>query len=222
MICLLVITDGRRDCITQTIGSAATSLHGPITRRVIHDDSDDPDHREWLRRTFPAFQVVWNPEGRQGFGGAIRSAWSHLHDIAERFVFHLEDDFTFNRHVQLQELAHVLDSHPELVQLVLRRQPWNDIERAAGGIVESRLEEYTERTEGLHAWLEHRLFFSTNPCLYRTDLIRKHPWPRGLQSEGRFGLELTKSPKVRFGFWGDLASGEWVTHIGNERVGTGY
>jgi hypothetical protein len=223
VICLLVITDGRKDCILQAIPSALANLDGPITRRVIHDDSADPEHREWLQHTFPSFQVMWNPKGRQGFGGAIRSAWSHLGHIPEKYVFHLEDDFTFNRGVPLEELALVLNGNPHLVQLALRRQPWNDTERAAGGVVESRPDEYTERSNdyGMR-WLEHRLFFTTNPSLYRTDLIRKHPWPRGPQSEGRFGLELTKSPKVRFGFWGSRDSGEWVTHIGRERVGIGY
>lgn len=222
-VCLMVITDGRQQCITETLESARVNLCGPVTKRVIYDDSGDDGHRDWLRDTFPNFEIVSHPMGRQGFGGAIRAAWAHLHSIEEQFVFHLEDDFTFNRPVNLDDLMRVLDGNPHLVQLALRRQPWNDIERAAGGVVESRAEEYTQKADGFgRSWLEHRLFFTTNPSLYRTDLIRKHPWPRGEHSEGRFGIELTKSPKVRFGFWGARDSGEAVTHIGHERVGVGY
>lgn len=221
-ICLLVITDGRRDCITRTIPSALGNLRGNLTRRVIYDDSGDDTHHDWLIETFPGFEVFSHPMGRQGFGGAIRAAWSHLHDVLEPYVFHLEDDFTFNRPVSLDEMATVLNANPYLVQMALRRQPWNPVERAAGGVVESRADEYDDHSDGLHHWLEHRLFFTTNPCLYRAGLIWKHPWPKGTDSEGRFSIDLCRSPKVRFGFWGARASGEWVTHIGTERVGTGY
>lgn len=221
-VCLLVITDGRRGCIAQTIPSALESLQGSITRKLIYDDSGDDGYHDWLTDTFPGFEVFSHPVGRQGFGGAIRAAWAHLHDVLEPLVFHLEDDFTFNRAVSLDDMAAVLQANPNLVQLALRRQPWNDIERDAGGVVESRADEYDERTDGVHDWLEHRLFFTTNPCLYRSEMMWKHPWPKGNNSEGRFSIDLCRSPKVRFGFWGARGSGEWVTHIGADRVGVGY
>jgi hypothetical protein len=223
VIALLVITDGRRDCITRTIPSALAQLEGPITHRVIYDDSGDDGHRDWLEDTFPTFEIVSHPMGRQGFGGAIRAAWAHCRHLDEDYIFHLEDDFTFNRPVPLDRLAAVLRDHPYLVQLALRRQPWNDVERAAGGIVESRRDEYTEHAdEHGNVWLEHRCFFTTNPSLYRTELTRKQVWPKGLHSEGMFSQMLARSPKVRFGYWGSFDSGEAVTHIGEHRVGTGY
>jgi hypothetical protein len=224
VIVLLVVTDGRRDCISQTIPSALAMLDGPVSRRVIYDDSGDADHREWLATQFPTFDLIHHPGGRQGFGGAIRTAWAHLAAGAERFVFHLEDDFTFNRPVSLTALTAVLDSNPHLIQLALRRQPWNDHERLAGGIVEQHPDAYKDcRDIGGHEWLEHRLFFTTNPSLYRTDLIRGREWPTGGDSEGHFSHHIIQDdPDAQFGFWGARDSGEWVTHIGRERVGTGY
>lgn len=221
-ICLLVITDGREDYLRDTIASARANLDGPITERLMFDDTGDDTYRDQLRAEYPDFRHI-NAGPRAGFGGAIRGAWAHLawHSRA-RYVFHLEADFTFNRPVPLADMALVLEGNPHLVQLALRRQPWNDTERAAGGIVECHPDDYTDRTDGQHEWLEHRRFWTTNPSLYRTDLVRKHPWPRADQSEGRFGLELTNSPKVRFGYWGARHSGEWVTHIGHDRAGVGY
>lgn len=221
-VCLLVITDGRRDCISRAIPSALDSLNGSVSRHLIYDDSGDDHYRAWLLDSFPQFEVFSHPMGRQGFGGAIRAAWTHLHDVLEPYIFHLEDDFEFNRPVDLGAMASVLAANPHLVQLALRRQPWNDEERAAGGIVEQHPDDYWDRTDGEHHWLEHRRFFTTNPCLYRSSLIWKHPWPKGNNSEGRFTIDLCRSPKVRFGFWGARDSGEWVTHIGTERVGVGY
>jgi hypothetical protein len=228
MICLLVMTDGRRDCIEQTIPSAEANLHGPITSRIIFDDSGDPAYNEWLGR-FPGWKII-RDGGRSGFGGAIRSAWAYLRTSTdEPFVFHLEDDFTFNRPARLTDMAAVLVKHPHLAQLALRRQPWNDAERAAGGIVEMWPEEYDEhQTRDGCAWLEHRLFFTTNPCLYRRPLLVED-WPTCKASERQFthqllneGFDGVTGEDVRFAFWGGRASGEAVTHIGAERIGTGY
>lgn len=220
MIAVLVITDGR-PYLAETIESARANLVGPVTRWIMYDDTGDSDHRAQLAETFPAFEHI-NAGPRQGFGGAIRASWRHLATLDEPFVFHLEQDFTFNQPVPLSGMAQVLDNNPHLVQLALRRQPWNDEEIAAGGIVEQHPEDFTEVADDFgRVWLEHRRFFTTNPSLYRRDLVRR-PWPRGSQSEGRFTHMLLASPKVRFGYWGAMDSGEWVTHTGHERVGVGY
>lgn len=221
MICAVVMTDGRR-YIEHAIDSLETELLGPITRKVIHDDSGDELHRAWLAERFPTWEIIGTP-GRSGFGGAYEAAWKWITaNVAERFVFSTEDDFTYNRPVDLEELAAVLDGQPNLVQLALRRQPWNDAERAAGGIVEQHPEAYAELWDASgRTWLEHRLFFTTNPSLIRTGLCAGG-WPNVPKSEGIFTHRLLRDPAARFGFWGARDSGEWVTHIGAERAGTGY
>lgn len=224
MICLMVITDGRKDYMTRTLASAGDKLVGPITRKVIYDDSGDDGYRHWLARNFPDFDLVIHPAGRQGFGGAIHTAWRYLVgiEVDEPFVFHLEQDFTFNRHVDLQDMAFVLDCQPHIVQLALRRQPWNDAERKAGGIVEQWPDLYTDRMDVLgNRWMEHRLFFTTNPSLYRTSLCRRG-WPVVGRSEEAFTTELLGDRTARFAFWGRRQDGPWVEHIGEDRVGTGY
>lgn len=223
MIILLVMTDGRRQCIERAIPSALEQLDGPITRRVIFDDSNDIEYRDWLLDRFPNFELIWHPAGRQGFGGAIRTAWGFVAiGGPERFVWHAEDDFIYRRPVDLTAMMDVLDDHPHLVQLALRRQPWNEEERAAGGIVERYPYAYTDCSDTDDRWwLEHRLFMTTNPSLYRRSLCLES-WPDGARSEGRFTHQLLEDPDVRFGFWGERGSGEWVEHIGDERVGVGY
>lgn len=223
------MTDGRRECISRTIPSALEHLRAPWGAMVIHDDSGSSTYRWWLNQQFGplGFEVVWNPKGRQGFGGAIRKAWSYIREElpadAGRYVFHLEDDFTFNRNVDLVEMARVLAHNPHLVQMALRRQPWNDTERAAGGIVECDPWAYEERIDWSDTqWLEHRKFFTTNPSLYPRTLC-DIDWPTGARSEGKFGCELFGSDSTaRSGFWGERYSGEWVEHIGSERVGMNY
>lgn len=229
-IALLVITDGRSACLAQTIESAKKRLRGPITEFVMYDDTGDSQHRRMLARTYPEFAHI-NAGPRQGFGGAIAHAWQYLADWSEAdYVFHLEGDFTFNREVDLLALAATLEAHPELAHMALRRQAWAPVEIAAGGVVEMHPDAYTDVFVDVHqrAWLEHRLFWTTNPSLIHMDLIRRG-WPDVPQSERQFteyllreGSPWVPGDEVRFGYWGRREDGPWVHHIGDERAGRGY
>lgn len=223
MIALLVMTDGR-DHVFDTIPNAEQYLEGAISERWIHDDSGNPDRAPELRSRFPAYRVI-STAGRSGFGGAIRSAWHVLRIASDApYVFHLEDDFRFRWTIDLDRFVDVLDAYPELVNLALRRQPWNAEERAAGGIVEQHPADYVDRYDYARGatWLEHRRFFTTNPGLYRRSLLLEHDWPAGPESEGRFTHELLADPALRFGYFGARASGEWCEHVGHNRAGLGY
>lgn len=241
MIALVVFTDGRWDVLRETILSAASNLVGPITRTTLVVDGDHQGDLKnldeistLLAAAFPrAINVTMRHRERLGFGGTIETAWRDVRYYPERFVFHLEDDFTFNRFIDLTTMVAVLDAEPNVVQLALRRQPWNDVERTAGGIVECWPDEYVERSHltvggGILppvqpvAWLEHRLFFTTNPSLYRRSLC-EIGWPTGeSRTEEAFTQQLLADPDLRFAFWGSRDSGEAVRHIGEHRNGTGY
>ena len=84
------------DCISQTIPSALEHLKSSelITKKYIYDDSGDKENLRWLVRRVLQFTVLQHPEGRQGFGGAIRYMWKFLRGDTNPFIFHLEDDFT--------------------------------------------------------------------------------------------------------------------------------
>ena len=97
---------------------------------------------------------------------------------------------------------------------------------AAGGIVEQHPDAYADMVGGDLSWLEHGLFWTTNPCLYRWDLLA-FGWPdsrRGVYSETTFHQRLGEagSPPNRYAYWGARDSGVWVQHIGYRRVGSGY
>ena len=192
-VCLLFITDGR-PYAAQTLASAAEMLP-PLDCCAIVDDTDH----------------------RLGFGGAIRAGWELVLRTNADYVFHLEDDFTFERPVPIEQMQQVLATKPNLAQMALKRQPWNESEKAAGGIIEQHPGDFTE-VRG--AWTEHRRFFTTNPCLYPRWLCEKG-WPEGAESEGRFTHQLL-GDGFRFALWGAKADPPWVRHIGERREGHGY
>jgi glycosyltransferase involved in cell wall biosynthesis len=226
-VTLLVITDGRASCLEQTLNSFDEQIEGGelITDRIIVDDSCDANYGRWIDRTF-AFRRHLSFMTKVGFAGAIDAGWREIcsrNPEPQQFVFHLEDDFVFERRLNLPDMIEVLNQNNYLVQMALRRQPWNEAERHAGGVVEQWPHAYTDTFDdkGRH-WLEHRLYFTTNPCLYsvRTAFYR---WPQQPGSEGIFaGQILNIYSGARSGLWGRRADGPWVRHIGHERVGIGY
>lgn len=192
----LVISDGRFDYLERTMASARDAL--PEPDHLVHVDDTAHD---------------------LGFGGAIQEGWARVLATDATHVFHLEADYTFNRPVPIGRMAAVLDAHPYLVQLALRRQPWNTIEAEKGTVVPDDAEEIQWYGS---AWLEHTRNFTTNPSLYPRWLC-EYGWPDGPESEGRFGGYLRKlRPELRFAYWGARADDEAVFHIGEHRTGKGY
>lgn len=215
MIALLVFTNGRGDCLRRTIESARTMLDGPIAYRVMVNDACDPAYTAHLDATYPEFRRIHHAN-RAGFAGAVQSGWSAAHESFE-WIFHLEDDFVFQRTVDLRAMIETLEADPKLVQLALKRQPWNDTERARGSVYRDGF----EQREQPHPHIRQRAWFTTNPSLYHRRII-DGGWPQCPQSEGIFTHRLLADLDVRFGYWGRIEDEPWVEHIGHERVGTGY
>jgi hypothetical protein len=223
-VALVVLTNGRDDYLARTLESARKRLAGLITRRIILDDSGDMEHAASLEKLYGSrFEIRWT-ENRDGFGGACATLWSIVKtETIEPYVYWLEDDFTHNQVTYLDAMADVLDVNWQLSQLALRRQPWNAVERAAGGVVEAAPECFEDRVSGArrYHWLEHTSFWTTNPSLIPRRTFDDFDWPNIPQSEGVFSA-MVRDAGQTFGYWGARASGTWVEHIGHERTGTGY
>lgn len=216
-IALLVMTDGREEYIKQTIPSALSMLNGPITQRFMFDDSGDPQYREWLTKTFPTFQLFYESK-RLGHAGAMQTIWKYIKKVETDYFFHLEDDFLFNEQVPLLEMVEVLENHPYLYEISLMRQPWWQFEIDAGGVIGVAPDEFIQKEK----WIEHRRYFSTNPCIYRKSLL-DIGWPRCENSERVFCNKIIDNdPEAQFGVWGQKEDPPKVFHIGNIRMGTQY
>lgn len=217
---LVVMTDGRSDCIERSIPAALANLKGlDLAPLIISDDSGDRSYQAWLAETFPTATVLTTAE-RTGFAPAVRRAWAAAVATSAPWVFWLEDDFIVERPVDLAAIADVLAAHPHLTQMVLKRQPWWGNEVAVGGIIECDPGAYTDHDDGTHQWLEHTLGHWSNPHLVAREFLAAHRWPTGAWSESRFGQEVLVGGRAS-AFWGRRGDEPLVTHVG-ERRGTGY
>ena len=227
---LIVLTNGRPECISKTIPSAQQHLTG-VAGMVIVDDSGDPTYGQWLADEFTGGpwdgKVLHLPEPH-GYWQAMRHVWGLARHWDTTYgttsFFLLEDDFMFSEDVNLDDLAGVLDAHPYLTQIALLRQPWFANEHEHGGLIgalQAQGQLFTECSDGTHWWIEHRACFTGNPSLIPRRTFARD-WPEGDWSESRFGHELFRDPEARGAYWGRLGDPPRVEHIGHHRAGTGY
>lgn len=222
VIAAFVVTDGRTNVLKRTIASFLENV-GPVDELYLYDDSGVEGVRKLILGRHPEFELIRHPSGeRQGFGGAIRTVWQHLRDHSEAdYIFHLEDDFTFNHPVDLLDLKTILDYRPHLAQVAFLRQAWNEQEKEAGGLIELHPDWYIPHHDRWRDWLEQDQFFTTNPSLYRRSLIEQWDWPDGDHSEGVFSQQL-RNDGYSFAYWGKPDDKPVVHHIGEHRQGIGY
>lgn len=154
-----------------------------------------------------------------GMAGAVRAAWQTALDDQWDHLLHWEEDFRIDQPVDLDGMQYVLDRAPHLAQIVLKRQPWNDEEIAAGGIIELHPDDYTEfKAWGRNIrWTEHSRIFSLNPCLIPRSVLELG-WPDG--NEAGF-TEKCLDAGYRFAFYGGRDDPPRVEHVGTVR-GTGW
>ncbi len=198
---LVVISDRGSQYLPDCIDSARTHLPFDwFDRRILVDDSGEPN--DWP----DDFEVIAH-ETRKGLAGAVQSAWSAAE--GSDYVFHLEEDFSYNEPVELVRMSKTLTGNRSLCQLVLKRQPCNQVEREAGSVVGLRPNDYYDRWNHL----EHDIGFSLNPCLI-PGWVLLLGWPDG-GGETEFNAVLPSW--ARFAVWGQRDDPPAVTHHGEVR-----
>lgn len=238
---LAVLTHGRSETLPATLASFQEYVRPEPVETLVYFDGDI--HTELVPRDGLGDVGLTSSLGAsQGFCGASGRLW----DLAANgdmgggqnasHVFWLEHDFEFREHVDLRDLARVLDEEPDVAQMSLMRDAANEAERAAGGLYELRADEYTRKVTAIEdfdpgfrpgfypslqafVWMEHLSYFTTTPNLMRREFMQKTPWPiYSSECEGKFGLDLVAAG-YRFGVWGNGTP--WVSHVG-VRSGFGY
>lgn len=229
-VVVLIFTDGRKECFSSTFQSFKENVTAKkINHKIIIDDSNDPDYAFWLDTNYQhEVDYIEHHGKRLGFGGTIRDTWQNLDKISGTYdyIFHLEDDFIFNRPVNLDDLILILKKNPSMAQVSLLRQPWNQNEIDAGGVWQQWPDHFIEESingpNGKLHYLNHKEWFSTNPSVY-PKWVASLGWPEGSDSEGRFWDEklLTRN-LLSCSCFGSKTDPPAVTHIGAVQVGTGY
>jgi hypothetical protein len=223
----------RSDYLARSLASLTEHVKGNIVQRVIYSDWGE-DHREELEGIARSFGFYVAGDGHHGYTASMQRMWRYLSKRAQgEFIFQAEDDFLYDRDVDLDAMARVLEAQPKLLQLALLRDPYYQDEKETGGILGWPEPAFTRVGSNGTVRLEHRLFFTANPSLFRRSLTET-PWPSEQQSrrilkrredqmpssETAFGQIVLADPDARVAFWGE--GEQWISHIGAVRAGVGY
>lgn len=188
---------------------------------VISDRGDLylPGCLESLAQHAPTLQpfVIDDSAHRLGMAGAVRAAWSWALTGGADYLFHCEEDFRFHQAVPLDAMSKILEANPQLAQVVLKRQPWSDEEKRAGGQIEVAPDDYTDRAVGDLRWTEHRRLFSLNPSLIPRHVLELG-WPDG--NEAGF-TALCHAMGFSFAYFGHRSDPPRCEHVGHQR-GAGW
>lgn len=209
----------RKGYLRRSLASLNEQVSGPIVQRVIYSDWGEEQRAELEAIVEPlGFYVAG--EGHHGYTGSMRRMWLYIAKRAKgSYIFRVEDDFIYERPVDLEPMIATLQDRPYLAQLALLRGAVYAREFELGGVLGWPAASFTQQGTISVAWLEHDHFWTNNPALFRRDLTAQ-AWPNGSSSERLFGDALTRDPVVRFGLWGNGEA--WVSHIGEVRAGTTY
>lgn len=214
MIALAVTTDGRREYLERAVNSLRAQLRPWPHRKVMVDDSGDVDQARWLARRYLTFIHRAHPT-RQGCAATIEDAWRlAIRSPFVKYVFHAEDDFVYTQPIDLTRMAAILNLNPTLAQVALKRQPVNDLERGAGGFMQTRPAETWQQRDG---WIEHQLNFTANPSLIPRHAIEVALADDRPKTEPNI-TETLLAANYTFGYLGRVEDPPVVEHIGEIRM----
>lgn len=206
--------------LRRSLESLVANVTGPIVQRRIYSDWGEAFVEELRAIAQPHGFLVVGPDAHKGYGPSMALEWAWIVNHAKgTYVFRAEDDFLYDRPVDLGPMIATLLENPQMRQLALLRASAYPREFAEGGVIASLKTPVELRNHRPHPFLEHRDHFTANPSLIRKDLALT-PWPQGESSERRFGDSLLLDSTATFGYWG---SGEpWIHHIGEKRAAAAY
>jgi len=209
----------RSGYLRRSLASLNEHVVGPIVQRVVY--SDWAGHRDELVAIAEEAGFYVAGEGHHGYTVARRRLWSYLARRAQgAYIFAAEDDFTYDRDVDLAPMIEALEAQPELRQMALLRGPYYSRELEVGSVLASLATPHELVNHRPHPFVTHRDHFTANPSLFRKSLTET-AWPNGSSSERLFGDAVLKDPRARFAYWG--AGEPWITHLGAVRAAaTGY
>lgn len=208
---LVCLTTGKRDTLEQTLASANARLHGPIARRLLLVDAE-------RTRLAPEGWDVEPLGATRGYSVAMARAIQRAIGSGQPWIFWLEDDFTFNRKVDVRRMQATMEAYPDLAQLVLLRQPWYEPELEAGSLLADPRYSFAQR----NGHVVHRAYWSMNPMLTRRELLARYEWPQMPGSEKRFGRRLFTDESAKVAFWGKRDAAPLVHHHGRQPAGNRY
>jgi len=170
---------------------------------------------ERLVKEFNIDKLVLN-ETNLGYSSSWKKGWDMISNDTD-YIWHQEDDFTFNKKVNVFDMINTLETSPiELTQLVLKRQIWfskgDFIDKIENGKVGEQI------NFGNNKIVIHRYYFNSNPCIYPRWILDED-YEHNPQEHLTVAHLNKKYPNKYSAMYGGALDEPFIEHIGEYNQG---
>jgi hypothetical protein len=235
---VFIFHDGRDEYLRATLASFHKNVifdYKPY--KIIIDDTPDRtiDNVNCVNEMMETYGINLALQHHRNIGilASVKEAWERALLNNFDFIFHQENDFTYNEQVDIKTLKKILSTDMNIVQIALRRQPVSRTELARGSVADREYQR--EITVDGFKLLKTRKLFTFNPSLYHTSIAEaalldlrlsrhRQPTERLLRGCGQPLSEreimqhlLYLQPRCYSTFFGSFDSKPVIHHIGEKR-----
>lgn len=226
--CWFILGNGRKGYLERTIASWETNLTETPKYKIIFDDSGNKEYVDWLNKTYGnRFDIVSINSVAVGQRLALDFIFKFIKRLDVDYVLQVEEDWMLNRPISISEIAKVLDSNPNIIQMRIPRvvwyAPYHVLDINAGSILLHHINDPNSsasfKTNNKNSWYEWRgnfYFWSHNPNVFRKEILdEEYSLTTDDSHEMSFGKHLmSKYPNGSSGFWATNPYEAYITHIG--------
>ena len=166
-----------------------------------------------LKKLYGIQDIVLN-EDNLGYSLAWKKAWNLVPEDTD-FIWHQEEDFTFNKQVRVKDILPIFENSPiPLTQIVLKRQRWFPTRDFIESIETGKIGRQIQCTDTLNSnIIIHQHYFNSNPGLYPM-WITKENYPHSPQESVIVGHLKQKYPDKYSCILGKIDDPPLIKHIG--------
>jgi len=160
-------------------------------------DNADPEEMHDVAKSFFDY-VLYNKSATPNFAQACQFCWS---ETDSEFVFHLEDDWTLSRKINIKDMLFLMKNNKNMMSLRLPKLTLNNI----------------NKEDSKNKFISHHKL-SLNPTIFRGSFIRNVANNMNITDNPEKQLrKVFKLPKDEIaGIYCGIGNGEYIKHHGRE------
>lgn len=216
-ILVAIVSAGRASYLKQTWASFEKNVKFSQPYDLIAiDDFPDTETYQFLS-TLPTTKKILHAVN-YGLGQSINELIQEAKNYD--YIFHLEDDFLFNREVSVDRMIEILENEEKMVQLRLVRQPVYPMEIEANSCITPHGFKWEQQSDYIKVWCG----WSFNPNLAKAKWYTKVGTVPLQKVEVCFSQAIYKDLDDSYyvGCPGQVTDSSWITHIGEHRKGAKF
>jgi len=226
-ICQIIFSTNRIEYLTKTLAAQQRlDFTGCEVDKIFIDDFPKDRNNVMIKTLVNSYgyNEVYLHEKNLGLSVTWTEFWNLIRNRDYDYIWHQEDDVEISEPIKIMDLIELLQSDPQLSQVVLKRQPWYFHEKPSEALP-------TDRFYKNFRYEPESALFSPLASLYSIDIVRfdihnwfKENYPNETYhtinyNEGMIGKCLLEHRGLLSAYIKNSQGGHLCNHIGEYFVG---